>query len=86
MNRTLKEQLPKILLHDDVKNSRWLLALPSVTFLHNILPCQALAADESPFIKALGIRSNLQLIKVWGCMAQYLVPVQQQRKLASKAR
>ena len=86
MNRTLKEHLTKVLLHADLKNSWWPLALGFITFIRNVLPSSSLPSDTTPFIRAHGILPDLTLVKVWGCMAQFLVPVSQQQKLASKAR
>ena len=86
MNCTLKEHLTTVLLYADLKNSWCPLALGFVTFIRNVLPTKALAATETPFLRAHGILPDLTLVEVWGCMAQYLVPVAQQAKLGSKAR
>ena len=86
MNRTVKEMLTAVLQHMDLQPKWWTLALPWVTWVRNILPTRALLDIETPFTKATGKKPNLELLKVFGCMCQYLVPLQKQEKLEPKAR
>ena len=86
MNRTIKEMLTAMLRHMDLQLQWWTLALPWVTWVRNILPTRAMLDTETPFTKATGKKPNLELLKVFGCMCQYLVPLQKQEKLEPKAR
>ena len=86
MNRTIKEMLTAMLQHMDLQPQWWTLSLPWVTWVRNILPTRAMLDTETPFTKATGKKPNLELLKVFGCMCQYLVPLQKQQKLEPKAR
>ena len=86
MNRTINEMVTAVLKHMDVDPHWWSLALPWVTWFHNPLLTRAVQAGETPFIKAMGKKPDLSLLKVFGCMCQYLLPEGQRTKLTPKAK
>ena len=86
MNMTLNEMVTAVLNHMDLDPHWWSLALPWVTWLQNLLPTRVLQAGETPFIKAMGKKPDLSLLKVFGCMCQYLLPEGQRTKLTPKAK
>ena len=85
MNRTVTEMLTAVLTHMDLPTHWWSLALPWVTWVRNVLPSRALQASETPYTKAIGVPPDLSMLKVFGCMCQYLVPSRKHRKLDTKA-
>ena len=83
MNRTVKEMLTAVLQHMELEPKWWTLALPWLTWVRNVLPARPLPTTDTPYIRATGQKPNLALLKVFGCMCQYMVP--SQPKLKSKA-
>ena len=84
MNHTITEMLTAVLQHMDLEPYWWTLALPWVTWVRNSLPTRSLQEGQTPYIKELGTVPDLGMLKVFGCMCQYLVPTKKQRKLDTK--
>ena len=85
-NQTLLTKMRAVLHHMRLPSSWWSLALPFVVFLRNILPSRRLAPSSTPYMQIYGRQPDLFMLKVFGCMCMYLVPIMQQIKMGAKAR
>ncbi|CAI5949414.1 unnamed protein product [Closterium sp. NIES-65] len=85
--RTVVESVRTMLLHMGVQHHWWHLALRQAVWVRNCLERSALPPGTTPYQLLTGKKPDLSLARVWGCMAQFLVPEQQRGgKLKPKAR
>ncbi|CAI5460884.1 unnamed protein product [Closterium sp. Yama58-4] len=85
--RTVVESVRTMLLHMGVQHHWWHLALRQAVWVRNCLERSALPPGTTPYQLLTGKKPDLSLARVWGCMAQFLVPEQQRGgKLRPKAR
>ncbi|CAI5964811.1 unnamed protein product [Closterium sp. NIES-64] len=85
--RTVVESVRTMLLHMGVQHHRWHLALRQAVWVRNCLERSTLPPGTTPYQLLTGKKPDLSLARVWGCMAQFLVPEQQcGGKLKPKAR
>ncbi|CAI7882959.1 unnamed protein product [Closterium sp. NIES-53] len=85
--RTVVESMRTMLLHMGVQHHWWYLALRQAVWVRNCLERSTLPSGTTPYQLLTGQRPNLSLARIWGCMAQFLVPEQQcGGKLKPKAR
>ncbi|CAI7790553.1 unnamed protein product [Closterium sp. NIES-53] len=85
--RTVVELVRTMLLHMGVQHHWWHLVVRQAVWVRNCLERSALPPGTSPYQLLTGKKPNLSLARVWGCMAQFLIPEQQRgRKLKPKAR
>ncbi|CAI7854250.1 unnamed protein product, partial [Closterium sp. NIES-54] len=84
---TMVESVRTMLLHMGVQHHWWHLALRQAIWVRNCLERSALPPGTTPYQLFTGTNPNLSMARVWGCMAQFLVPEQQRGgKLKPKAR
>ncbi|CAI5481118.1 unnamed protein product [Closterium sp. Yama58-4] len=84
--RTVVESVRTMLLHMGVQHHWWHLALRQAVWIRNCLERSA-TPGTTPYQLLTGTKPDLSLARVWGCMAQFLVPEQQRGgKLKPKAR
>ncbi|CAI5484599.1 unnamed protein product [Closterium sp. Yama58-4] len=84
--RTVVESVTVMLLHMGVQHHWWHLALRQAVWVRNCLERSA-TPGTTPYQLLTGKKPDLSLARVWGCMAQFLVPEQQRGgKLKPKAR
>ncbi|CAI5471529.1 unnamed protein product [Closterium sp. Yama58-4] len=84
--RTVVESVRTMLLHMGVQHHWWHLALRQAVWVRNCLERSA-TPGTTPYQLLTGKKPDLSLARVWGCMAQFLVPEQQRGgKLKPKAR
>ncbi|CAI7792350.1 unnamed protein product [Closterium sp. NIES-53] len=85
--RTAVESVRTMLLHMGVQHHWWHLALRQVVWVRNCLERSTMPPGTTPYQLLTGRKPDLTLARVWGCMVQFMVPVQQRGgKLAPKAR
>ncbi|CAI6002160.1 unnamed protein product [Closterium sp. NIES-65] len=75
--RTVVESVRTMLLHMGVQHHWWHLALRQAVWVRNCLERSALPPGTTPYQLLTGKKPDLSLARVWGCMAQFLVPEQQ---------
>ncbi|CAI5484709.1 unnamed protein product [Closterium sp. Yama58-4] len=84
--RTVVESVRTMLLHMGVQHHWWHLALWQAVWVRNCLERSA-TLGTTPYQLLTGTKPDLSLARVWGCMAQFLVPEQQRGgKLKPKAK
>ncbi|CAI5484338.1 unnamed protein product [Closterium sp. Yama58-4] len=74
--RAMVESAWTMLLHISVQHHRWHLALRQAVWVRNCLERSA-TPGTTPYQLLTGTKPDLSLARVWGCMAQFLVPEQQ---------
>ncbi|CAI7854708.1 unnamed protein product [Closterium sp. NIES-53] len=85
--RTVVESVRTMLLHMGVQHHWWHLALRQAVWVHNCLERSTSQPGTTPYPLLTRKKPDLSLARVWGCMAQFLVPEQQRGgKLEPKAR
>ncbi|CAI5957149.1 unnamed protein product [Closterium sp. NIES-64] len=85
--RTVVESVRTMLLHMGVQHHWWHLALRQAVWVRNCLERSTLPPGTTPYQLLTGKKPDLSLARVWGCMAQFLVPEQQRGgKLQPKAK
>ncbi|CAI5469145.1 unnamed protein product [Closterium sp. Yama58-4] len=84
--RTVVESVRTMLLHMGVQHHWWHLALRQAVWIRNCLERSA-TPGTTPYQLLTGTKPDLSLARVWGCMAQFLIPEQQRGgKLQPKAK
>ncbi|CAI7906320.1 unnamed protein product [Closterium sp. NIES-54] len=84
---TVVESVRTVLLHMGVQHHWWHLALRQAVWIRNCLERSALPPGTMLYQLFTRTKPDLSMARVWGCMAQFLVPEQQRgRKLKPKAR
>ncbi|CAI5484510.1 unnamed protein product [Closterium sp. Yama58-4] len=84
--RTVVESVRTMLLHMGMQHHWWHLALRQAVWIRNCLERSA-TPGTTPYQLLTGTKPDLSLARVWGCMAQFLVPEQQRGgKLKPKAK
>ncbi|CAI7778719.1 unnamed protein product [Closterium sp. NIES-53] len=85
--RTMVESVRTMLLHMGVQHHWWHLALRQAVWVRNCLERSTVPPGTTPYQLLTGQKPDLSMARVWGCMAQFLVPEQQRGgKLKPKAR
>ncbi|CAI5526218.1 unnamed protein product [Closterium sp. Naga37s-1] len=85
--RTVVEAVRTMLLHMCMQHYWWHLALRQAVWVRNCLERSTLPPGTTPHQLLTGKKPNLTLVRVWGCMVQFMIPEQQRGgKLAPKAR
>ncbi|CAI7801595.1 unnamed protein product [Closterium sp. NIES-53] len=85
--RTVVESVQMKLLHMGVQHHWWHLALRQAVWVHNCLERSTLHPGTMPYQLLTENKPDLSLARVWGCMAQFLVPEKQRGgNLKPKAR
>ncbi|CAI7774877.1 unnamed protein product [Closterium sp. NIES-54] len=85
--RTVVESVRTMLLHMGVQHHWWHLALRQAVWVRNCLERSTVLPGTTPYQLLTGQKPDLSMARVWGCMAQFLVPEQQRGgKLKPKAR
>ncbi|CAI7814476.1 unnamed protein product [Closterium sp. NIES-54] len=85
--RKVVESVRTMLLHMGVQHHWWHLALQQAVWVRNCLERSTLQPGTTPYQLLTGKKPDLLLARVWGYMAQFLVPEQQRGgKLKPKAR
>ncbi|CAI7771846.1 unnamed protein product [Closterium sp. NIES-53] len=85
--RTVVESVQTMLLHMGVQHHWWHLALRQAVWVRKCLERSTLPPGTTPYQLLTGQKPELSLARVWGCMAQFLVPEQQRGgKLQPKAK
>ncbi|CAI7897145.1 unnamed protein product [Closterium sp. NIES-53] len=75
--RTVVESVRTMLLHMGVQHHWWHLALRQAVWVRNFLERSTLQPGTRPYQLLTGKKPDFSLARVWGCMAQFLVPEQQ---------
>ncbi|CAI5469348.1 unnamed protein product [Closterium sp. Yama58-4] len=84
--RPVVESVRTMLLHMGVQHHWWHLALRQAVWVRNCLERSA-TPGTTPYQLLTGTKPDLSLARMWGCMAQFLVPEQQRGgKLKPKAK
>ncbi|CAI7887270.1 unnamed protein product [Closterium sp. NIES-54] len=85
--RTVVESVRTMLLHMGVQHHWWHLTLRQAVWVCICLERSTLQPGTTPYQLLTEKKPDLSLARVWGCMAQFLVPEQQRGgKLKPKAR
>ncbi|CAI7924587.1 unnamed protein product [Closterium sp. NIES-53] len=85
--RTVVKSVQTMLLHMGVQHHWWHLTLRQAVWVCNCLERSTLQPGTTPYQLLTGKKPDLSMARVWGCMAQFLVPEQQRGgKLKPKAR
>ncbi|CAI7887681.1 unnamed protein product [Closterium sp. NIES-53] len=85
--RTVVESVRTMLLHMGVQHHWWHLALRQAVWVSNCLERLMVPPGTTSYQLLTGQRLDLSMARVWGCMAQFLVPEQQRGgKLKPQAR
>ena len=85
-NQTVMMKLRAAMIHMDIPDSWWTLALPFVTYLRNVLPSAHLPRTSTPYLRLYGRQPDISMVRVFGCMCLYKVPENEQGKLRPRAR
>ncbi|CAI7873257.1 unnamed protein product [Closterium sp. NIES-54] len=85
--RSIVEAVRTMLLHMGVQHHWWHLALSLVIWVRNRVEHASLPFGVTPYELAFRHKLDASMVRVWGCMLQYMVPQSQRGgKLAPKAR
>ena len=74
-----------MLSHTDLSNAYWAEAVATATYLRNHLVSTALKAGETPYLLWYGKKTNLEHIRVFGCVVYSHIPSENRKKLDKKA-
>ncbi|CAI7753627.1 unnamed protein product [Closterium sp. NIES-53] len=75
--RTAVESMRTMLLHMDVQHHWWHLALQQAVRVRNCLERSTTPPGTTPYQLLTGKKPDLTLVRVWGCMVQFMVPEHQ---------
>ncbi|CAI7861695.1 unnamed protein product [Closterium sp. NIES-53] len=85
--RSIVEAVRMMLLHMGVQHHWWHLALAQAVWVRNRVEHASLPSGVTPYELAFRRKPDVSMVRVWGCMLQYMVPQSQRGgKLAPKAR
>ncbi|CAI7883168.1 unnamed protein product [Closterium sp. NIES-54] len=85
--RSIVEAVRTMLLHMGVQHHWWHLALSQAVWVRNRAEHDLLPSGVTPYELAFRRKPDVSMVRVWGCMLQYMVPQSQHGgKLAPKAR
>ncbi|CAI5981433.1 unnamed protein product [Closterium sp. NIES-64] len=85
--RTVVELVRTMLLHMFVQHHWWHLALRQAVWVRSYIERSTVPPETTPYQLLTGQKPDLSLARVWGCMAQFLVPKKQRGgKLKPKAK
>ncbi|CAI7832226.1 unnamed protein product, partial [Closterium sp. NIES-53] len=85
--RSIVEAVRTMLLHMGVQHHWWHLALAQAVWVRNRVEHASLPSGVTPYELAFRRKPDVSMVRVWGCMLQYMVPQSQRGgKLAPKAR
>ncbi|CAI7903208.1 unnamed protein product [Closterium sp. NIES-54] len=84
---SIVEAVRTMLLHMGVQHHWWHLALAQAVWVRNRVEHASLPSGVTPYELAFRRKPDVSMVRVWGCMLQYMVPQSQRRgKLVPKAR
>ncbi|CAI7755824.1 unnamed protein product [Closterium sp. NIES-53] len=84
---SIVEAVRTMLLHMGVQHHWWHLALAQAVWVRNRVEHASLPSGVTPYELAFRRKPDVSMVRVWGCMLQYMVPQSQRGgKLAPKAR
>ena len=86
MNRTLVESAKAMISHAGLPNSYWAEAVANAAFVHNRVLSGTLKNEETPYKRWYGVRPNLSMMKVFGCIAYAHIPKEKRQKFEEKSR
>jgi transposase InsO family protein len=81
-NRTLKEMMNAILVSSGLPTNMWGEAILSACHIQNKVPHKK--TSKTPYELWEGRKPSLKYLKVWGCLANVMLPGPKKRKLGSK--
>ncbi|CAI7816978.1 unnamed protein product [Closterium sp. NIES-54] len=85
--RSIVEAVRTILLHMGVQHHWWHLALSQAVWVRNRVEHASLPSGVMPYELAFRRKPDVSMVRVWGCMLQYMVPQSWRGgKLVPKAR
>ncbi|CAI7797361.1 unnamed protein product [Closterium sp. NIES-54] len=85
--RSIVEAMRTMLLHMGVQHQWWHVALAQAVWVRNRVEHASLPSGVTPYDPAFRRKPDVSMVRVWGCMLQYMVPQSQRGgKLAPKAR
>ncbi|CAI7840432.1 unnamed protein product [Closterium sp. NIES-53] len=85
--RSIVEAVWMMLLHMGVQHHWWHLALSQAVWVRNLVENASLPSCVTPYELVFRHKPDVSMVRVWGCMLQYMVPLSQPRgKLVPKAR
>ncbi|CAI7788716.1 unnamed protein product [Closterium sp. NIES-53] len=85
--RSIVEAVRTLLLHMGVQHHWWHLALSQAVWVRNRVEHASLSSGVTPYELSFRRKPDVGMVRVWGCMLQYMVPQSQRGgKLAPKAR
>ncbi|CAI7766795.1 unnamed protein product [Closterium sp. NIES-53] len=85
--RSIVEAVRTMLQHMGVQHHWWHLALSQAVWVRNRVEHASLPSGVTPYELAFRRKPDASMVRVWGCMQQYMVPQSQRGgKLAPKAR
>ena len=85
LNRTIIEAVRTMIIHAKLPLFLWAEAVSTAVYIHNRCPTAALK-DGTPYEYWFGRKPDLSNLRVFGCVAYYLVPDKQRKKLDPKSR
>ena len=85
LNRTIIEAVRSMMFHANVPLFLWAEAVSSAVYIHNRSPTAALT-NTTPYECWFQEKPNVSNLRVFGCLAYYLVPDAQRKKLDPKSR
>ena len=80
-NRTLKEMMNSLLVSASALDNLWGEAILFACHLQNRIPRKLV---RHPYELWKGHALNLKYLKVWGCLAKFMLPYPKKRKIESK--
>ncbi|CAI7820330.1 unnamed protein product [Closterium sp. NIES-54] len=72
--RSIVEAVRSMLLHMGVQNHWWHLALSQAIWVCNHVEHASLPSGVTPYELAFRRKPDVSMVRVWGCMLQYMVP------------
>ena len=85
LNRTIMEAVRSMIFHADVPLFLWAEAISTAVYIHNRCPTAALK-NTTPYECWFREKPDVSNLRVFGCVAYYLVPDAQRKKLDPKSR
>lgn len=84
-NRTLIEKVRAMLIDSRLPKKMWCEAALTGVYLMNRSPTAALSVQKTPAELWLGVKPNLEKLRIFGCRAFAWIPGQQRKKLDAKS-
>jgi hypothetical protein len=78
--RTVEDTIQTMQADSDLPESEWADAAHSAVFVRNRFPTSTLARDMTPYEAFYGVKPDVSLLRVWGCLCFPIIPPELRKK------